>query len=152
MTSDFTTLNGMPSLVDEVNAVADVFQLAMYKPCTLYSPAQSSQSAIDLHQEIAKSHVSVPQENLFYPMGNFIVNEQYIHVDQTQWVKANANHIFGIYGSEDGLFTTDVLADVQTDLSANPSPYRFQLIPGAAHSVYIDQQDKFIQAVINDLK
>ena len=152
LNSAFVTLNGLPSIEKEIGAVAEVFQLGAQKPCDLYAPSYPTQEAIDLRAAVRKQHVLVQEENLFYPMGNFVINEQYIHVDQTQWVKTNAEHIFGIYGSEDGLFTTGILSDIQSSLSANPKSNRFQLISGASHSVYIDQQDKFIDAVLQDLK
>lgn len=150
--ADFSSLNSNPSLEDAIKAIGDIFQLGLNKPCALYTPAQPTTSAIDLHKTVAKQHIAVAQENLFYPMGNFVVNEQYIHVDQTQWVRDHADHIFGIYGNEDGLFTPDVLADIKGDLSANPSTNRFQLIKGASHAVYIDQQEAFIEAVKNTFK
>ena len=84
-------------------------------------------------------------------MGNFIVNEQYIHVNQSDWVKKHGDYIFGIYGSEDGLFTPSSLSDIQADLISNKNPYRFQLINGAPHAVYIDQQDEFLNALMRAL-
>jgi proline iminopeptidase len=152
LNSAFATLNNQPPVENEIGAVAEVFQLGAQKPCDLYTPSQPTQDATDLHAAIRKLRVPVPQENLFYPMGNFIINEQYIHVDQTQWVKENAEHIFGIYGSEDGLFTPGTLSDIESNLLANPKSSRFQIITGASHAVYIDQQDKFIEAILQDLK
>ncbi|MGZ3746763.1 MAG: alpha/beta hydrolase [Pseudobdellovibrionaceae bacterium] len=152
LNSAFTILNSQPSIENEIGAVAEVFQLGAQKPCELYTPSKPTQEAMNLHAKVRSLHVAVPQENLFYPMGNFVINEQYIHADQTQWVKNNAVHIFGIYGSEDGLFTPGILSDIQSSLSTNPKSYRFQLISGASHAVYIDQQANFIDAILQDLK
>lgn len=152
LNSAFTALNNRPSIENEIGAVAEIFQLGAQKPCDLYTPSNPTQKSVELYTAVRKQRATVPQENLLYPMGNFIINEQYIHVDQTQWVKSNAGHIFGIYGSEDGLFTPGVLSDIQSSLSTNPKLYRFQLISGASHAVYIDQQDKFIDAILQDLK
>ena len=152
MNSAFTVLNGQPAVENEIGAVADIFQLGAMKPCDLYTPSQPTQTAMDLHATVRKMHIPVSQENLLYPMANFVINEQYIHVDQTQWVKDNAEHIFGIYGAEDGLFTASVRSSIEADLAGNPKTYRFQLISGSSHAVYIDQQDKFLEAVTDILK
>lgn len=152
LNSALATLNTKPSPETEIASVAEVFQLGAQKPCDLYTPSNPTQEAMALHSEVRKLHIPVPQENLFYPMANFIINERYIYVDQTQWVKNNAEHIFGIYGSEDGLFTQKVLSDIQLSLSANPKPSHFQKIDSASHAIYIDQQDKFIAAILRVLK
>lgn len=148
----FAILNSNPSIENEIGAIGNIFQLGLMKPCDLYTPSQPTQAAKDLHATVAKLHVAVPQENLFYPMGNFVINEHYIHVDQSQWVKDHAEHIFGIYGAEDGLFTPSVLAEIKADLAANQKTFSFQLINGASHAIYIDQQDKFLDALVRDLK
>lgn len=147
--ADFSTLNSNPSLENEVKAVAEVFQLGQNKPCALYTPSQPTKEAIELRKAIVNRRAQVAQENLFLPMPNFIINERYIYMDQTQWVKDHANYVFGIYGSEDGLFTPDTLAEIESSLSANLSSNRFQLIKNASHAIYIDQQRAFIDAVKN---
>jgi proline iminopeptidase len=152
LNNDFSILSGYPNLMDEITAVGDMFQLGISKSCHLYTPSQPTTDAMALHNQLAKNYVRVAQENMIYPMGNFIVYEQYIHMDQTAWLQANADHVFGIYGDEDGLFTPNILEEIQKSLSLNTSPFNFQLINGASHAVYIDQQNKFIQAIANILK
>lgn len=147
--SVFLTLNSNPSLENEIMATSQVFQLGGSKPCDLYSTSQPTSEAISLHKNVWAKHISIAQENLFYPMGNFIIYEQYIHQDQTDWVKKNADHIFGIYGNEDGLFTSSLLDEIKNDLTKNENFNHFQLIVGASHGVYIDQQDKFLDAILN---
>jgi proline iminopeptidase len=151
LNSAFLNLNNNPSLKDEIIATSEVFQLGSNKPCDLYTPAKPTLDAINLRKEIKAKHISIVQENLFYPMANFIVNEQYIHVDQTEWVKQHGEYIFGIYGSDDGLFTSTSLREIQSDLVSNKNPNRFQLIDGASHAVYIDKQDEFLSAIMRVL-
>lgn len=148
----FATLNGKPSLENEIKAIGEIFALGLNKPCNLYHPSQPTEDGEKNHDKAKKFRVEVGLTNINYPMPNFVINEQYIYLNQTEWVKANADHIFGIYGSEDGLFTPDVLADIKESLVRNPSPYRFQLIEGASHAIYIDQQFQFIESIIKDLK
>ena len=150
--SDFAVLNNNPSIKDEIMATADIFQLGAKKPCDLYTPSKPNPDALELRKIVRQLHIPVVQENLYYPMGNFIIYEQYIHVDQTEWVKTHADHIFGIYGAEDGLFTKNVLAEIEADLSIGQSSDRFQLINGSSHAIYIDQQDKFLEAIIKIFK
>ena len=152
ITEAFSILNGQPSKETEIGAIADIFGLASVKPCDLYAPSQPTKQATDLRAQVAKLRVPVMRENLYLPMGNFVVNENYIHVDRSTWVQDNAEHIFGIYGAEDGLFIPSVLAEIESDLAANPKAYRFQLIPAASHAVYIDQREKFIEAILRILK
>ncbi|MGK5090008.1 hypothetical protein WDW86_20855 [Bdellovibrionota bacterium FG-2] len=68
------------------------------------------------------------------------------------WTKRNGckttPFIFSVFhGDEDGLFTPEVLSEINSALLGNPSPYRFQMIGGASHALYIDQQVKFLDAL-----
>ena len=152
ISSYFAILNNNPTLNDEIMATADIFKLGVSKPCDLYTPSKINPDALELRKTIRRLHLPVVPENLYYPMANFIIYEQYIHADQTEWVKAHADHIFGIYGAEDGLFTKSLLAEIEADLSTNQSSDRFQLINGASHAIYIDQQDKFLEAILKTFK
>lgn len=117
ISSDFAILNNNPSLKDEIMATADIFKLGASKPCDLHTAPRPTPDALELRKTIGKLHVPIAQENLYYPMGNFIVYEQYIHIDQSEWVKGHADHIFGIYGSEDELFSQSVLAEIETSIN-----------------------------------
>lgn len=78
-------------------------------------------------------------------MPGFLKNEDYLTKDHTELVKSNKGRFFAIYGKEDHLFSD---AD-RGAISAAVDPSRFTLISGAGHSVYIDQQDEFMNAFKN---
>lgn len=150
--SDFAVLENSEAIIEkQIEAVGDIFLIGTSKACGLYVTRTPTEEAKVLKQLVAKNHVKIVDENVFYPMPGFMVNDNYIHLDQTEWVQKNASHIFGIYGDEDGLFTPQALADIGQALSGNSSSYRMQILTQASHGLYIDQQAKFIAALMNVL-
>ncbi len=138
--------------VNQVSYNNGLFTEAM--GCGLYKTKIETSDATKLRAEleIDKKKFEVSRNNMFLPMGNFLVNENYIRLDYSSSVQNNSARIFGIYGDEDGLFTQQILEEIKTSLKGNQNPYNFQLIKGSSHSVYIDQNQKFIEAVLNILK
>lgn len=142
----FAALNGTTlDLVQEIQNTALAFQHGMQ--CGLYQPSQPTPESVALNQKVAQGYVKVAQENIFYPMGNFIIYEKYTRLNETAYVKANAARIFGIYGKDDGLFTPALFESIESTLVENPSANRFQLIENSSHNIFIDQQEQFINAV-----
>lgn len=139
------------SLDKEIGAVATVFGLGADPKCGLYRTAFPNSKSLELKQILSQNSVKIPEENLSYPMPNFLINEHYIYMDHSGWVQQHADYIFGIYGDEDGLFTPEVLQEIQSNLKGNPSPYRFQVLKGASHRLYTDQQDLFFSALMSIL-
>lgn len=142
----FTMLNSPKSVEEEIKAVGEVFILGAERACALYQTEKPTNDARKL-KAIAKNRQTVVDENRFYPMPSFLTNENYIHLNHTPWVRDHADHIFGIYGDEDGLFTRETLRELENAFSKNPHPNRFQILHGASHGMYIDQQDAFIVAL-----
>ncbi len=79
------------------------------------------------------------------PMG-FYKNDNYTNLDISDDLKTlvkNGAAIFGIYGSEDGLYSMDQLNRLETILL----PDHFTVIEQCSHSVFIDQRARFIEQV-----
>ena len=142
----FQTLNTKGiSLQDEVQYTSRAFQSAM--KCGLYQPSRPTKESIKLNKFVEEKYIKPPQENLMYPMGNFIVYENYTHIDYSNFVVKNASKIFGIYGSDDGLFSTKTFDEIKSSLSTNKSKWAFTLINDSSHNVFIDQQEEFLKSI-----
>lgn len=140
------------SFESQIGALATAFGLGLAKECDLYSTSLRTSEAENLRSIINRSRVQIPQENSFYPMANFLIFEQYFRLDHSEWVSKNAGRIYGIYGDEDGLFTPEVLADIQSILTGGKSSSNFILIKNASHSLFVDQQRQFISALNKALR
>ena len=76
------------------------------------------------------------------PMGYF-KNDNYTNLDLSEEIKSlvkNGISIFGIYGSEDGLYSAEQLNRLKELLLPN----HFMVIEQSSHSVFIDQRAAFI--------
>ena len=91
-------------------------------------------------------------------LSEFLKNENYLYQNQTMFVYENRDRFCGMYGTEDGLFTTLELQNIRSLLNGvkvngvnliDDGVNRFQLIPGASHTVYINQQREFFKALEN---
>lgn len=81
------------------------------------------------------------------PQG-FWKNEQYTSLDLTNNLKnilQQKTPIWGLYGREDGLFSTKQVENLEKLLGANQLLY----FENCSHNVFIDQQSKFILALKN---
>ena len=79
------------------------------------------------------------------PVG-FWKNEKYTTIDLTKDIeelKKNGIKIFGLYGKDDGLYSTKEITDLQNQLGLNNLKY----LDNCSHNVFIDQQTQFIEAV-----
>jgi proline iminopeptidase len=84
------------------------------------------------------------------PVTGFIQNERYVRVDYSDEVRKNVTRYYGIYGDQDGLFTTNALEKIKGILGTGHM--KFQLIHGASHNVFVDQLDAFNDALTNILR
>lgn len=89
-------------------------------------------------------------------VAEFIQNENYLYLDQTSFVSKNRNRFCGIYGAEDGLFTPLELQNIESILNGvkvignkltDDGINRFQVISGASHAIYINQQKSFFSSL-----
>jgi proline iminopeptidase len=79
------------------------------------------------------------------PMGYF-KNNNYTNLDLSEDIKLlvkNGVSVFGIYGSEDGLYSTNQLNRLKELLLPN----HFVVIEQSSHSVFIDQRAAFIERI-----
>jgi proline iminopeptidase len=80
------------------------------------------------------------------PLG-FWKNENYTTIDLTKNLQAiQKQHIpmFGLYGKDDGLYSTQQVTDLQTLIGSNNLKY----FDNCSHNVFIDQQPQFIEQII----
>ena len=79
----------------------------------------------------------------YAPVLGFYANEHYTTLDQTQLVRALAQQlpVYAIYGTEDGLYAPAEVAELEAILPAG----HLRRVEGAAHNIFIDQQNEFIQ-------
>lgn len=129
-----------------VEPTANVFFHAL-GGCKLYSTKSPTESEKQLRQNIANNLDPVEENS----MPGFLINESYVYLNQMDFVAKNKGRFFAIYGSEDGLFTSDTLNEIK-DAISDGQKERFFLVPGASHSVYIDQQEQFFKTLNTILK
>ena len=77
------------------------------------------------------------------PMVGFAKMENYATVDLFNSLKAHRDHVFGIYGSDDGLFDRDQLDAIRDTLPKG----HFQVIENASHAVFAHQRIAFVEQV-----
>ncbi len=126
---------GQESLVP---AVASVFSHGLFG-CKLYQTKHPTKEELELRSLVYASPAPMEQNS----MPGFLVNESYVYQNHFPKINKHQRFYFGIYGSEDGLFTTKDLEDIAL---ATSKP-RFRLVTGSSHSVFLDQQRAFLEAV-----
>lgn len=114
-----------------------------------YAASNAYQNSLKFYQMVAWLHTPIIPSNQTLPLTAFQANEDFLHVNETAYVTAHNDHIFGIYGSQDGLFDTDSLAKIKTSLGADVTANagRMVMIDGASHNVFIDRSDLFLAAI-----
>lgn len=113
-----------------------------------YNPKQPNADAQEIYKKfktdtiLAKYAAKMTQE----PTKGFWKNEHYTTLDLSETIKKlkqqNAN-IYGIYGKEDGLYSSEQIFLLQNILGANKLKY----LDNCAHSVFVDQQTEFIVSI-----
>lgn len=130
-----------------IQSVAQIFNAGLTS-CRLYTPAHATPLASQLRGYLARNPIQGVQEGNWYGMPAFLENENYIEKDWSAIVEKNADHIYGIYGDEDGLFTPFQLALTESLLPHG----HFQLVKRASHAVYLDQRTEFIRVLTGYLR
>lgn len=118
-------------------------QNGFYTPKTPTAEAKSLYSLFRTDTLLTKYAAQMSYEA---PQG-FWQNEKYTTLDLTahlQALQAIEIPIYGLYGKEDGLYAPEQVRDLQALLGANQVMY----LNDCSHSVFIDQQSQFIEAVI----
>ncbi|HEX6428642.1 MAG TPA: hypothetical protein VF008_13195, partial [Niastella sp.] len=79
------------------------------------------------------------------PQG-FWKNEKYTTIDLTANIKklqANKIRMYGLYGKEDGLYSSEQVQKLQKLLGESNLKY----LDNCSHNVFIDQQTQFLEAI-----
>lgn len=113
-----------------------------------YSPKNPTEEAKIIYSKFKADTLLVKYASLMTyqaPQG-FWKNEKYTTIDLTSNLKnlqANNIKIRGLYGKDDGLYSTAQVKELQNLLGENNVRY----IDNCSHNVFVDQQSQFIDAV-----
>lgn len=113
-----------------------------------YSPAQPSEEALQLYGLFRTDSVLIQYASKMgyeAPQG-FWTNEHYTTMDMTDELESlleSGTKVYGLYGKEDGLYSENQIMNVQNIIGAENLMY----LDNCSHSVYIDQQTIFINAL-----
>ena len=126
--------------------------------CKLYVPKQPTDERKAIYDRIKTDpawkyltqNEFKPVQGLFNDIHHTMLNtESMLHkIKFINEDRLGIYNIFGIYGTDDGLFDDAQLATIRKITE----PYNFYLLPGASHNVFIDQQKLFIDAVKKIMK
>lgn len=113
-----------------------------------YTPKNSSVEAKNIYSKFrTDTLLSKYASQMSYeaPQG-FWKNENYTTIDLTKNLQAlhkKKIRLFGLYGKDDGLYSTQQVADLQTLIGSNNLKY----YDNCSHNVFIDQQILFIEQI-----
>ncbi len=115
-----------------------------------YTPKAPSEEALVIYTKL-KTDTSFVTDGATMTMEapkGFWKNENYTSIDLTQNLKGllqNKTQVFGLYGSEDGLYSDEQVMKLKKILPIN----NFKYIENCSHNVFIDQQNQFINSLKN---
>lgn len=112
-----------------------------------YTPKNPSEESKEVFKTIMNSaNAKYMSDMAMEPVSGFYKNEHYTTIDLTIILKKMAltKKIYGIYGSEDGLYDTEHLNSIKSIVGES----NFKIIANASHNVFIDQQSEFINQLI----
>ena len=117
-----------------------------------YAPKKISDEAKIIYSNSAKdaSFKYVSQMSNDAPQG-FLKNENYTSVDLTKTLRklvSGKTKIYGLYGKDDGLYSTEQVAQLQ-QIIGNDNLY---YLNDCSHNVFMDQQSLFINTLKNWVK
>lgn len=117
----------------------------------LYSPDSTTEEAKAIKTRVKQSpDIQLASEMTQEPVIGLYNSEHYttlVLYDKLKSLKKSVP-VYGIYGDEDGLFDDTQLNKIGETLE----PKNFAVVTGASHSVFIDQQDKFISLLKKYMK
>ncbi len=109
-----------------------------------YSPKKSSEERKNIYLKFSKDSLAKIASKMTYQAPqSFWKNEHYTTLDLTKTMEEliiMKIKIFGLYGKDDGLFSSQQVEDLQNMLSKSNVEY----IDNCSHNVFIDQQTIFI--------
>jgi proline iminopeptidase len=113
-----------------------------------YYPKQLSEEAKSIYSKLKTDTLVQKYGSLMTseaPIG-FLANENYTSIDLTNNLKKilEANiPVYGIYGKNDGLYSTEQIENLKYLIGAN----YFQYLDNCSHNVFSDQQTPFIETI-----
>jgi proline iminopeptidase len=111
----------------------------------LYSPAKPTAERDAIYEEMKKSKKADYLKNMTNdPVYGFFMNEQYITLDMNYYiknVKAKNIPIYGMIGTEDGLFNQQHYDLYKKTLSEVNCAF----VEGSSHNVFLDQREEFLK-------
>jgi len=118
-----------------------------------YSPKEPTDNAKKLYQELGSSELyGVAKEMTTPAPQGFSKNEKYTTIDLSGYIKDLVNKkmkVYGLYGQEDGLYSAQQVIELNLILGSIDNLAYFD---HCSHSIFMDQQDKFIDALKKWLK
>lgn len=107
----------------------------------LYRPRQITDAASAIYARMRSlPDAKLLMQSTYPPVLGFYKNEHYTTLDLALDLRALTVPVFGLYGTDDGLFDAPHLARLRGLLSDN----HFVVVEGASHNVFIDQQPAFL--------
>lgn len=122
-------------------------QNGFYRPGNISTEAKAIYAGFKSN-EILKKHAAKMTHQA--PLG-FWKNEHYTTLDLTQSIKnlrAGKMKLYGLYGKDDGLFSTQQVSALRKIIGKNKLAY----FDDCSHNVFIDQQSQFITSIKQWLK
>lgn len=119
---------------------------AMYNG--FYSPKNPTNEASMIYSNFKSDSILIKYASAmtYQAPPGFWRNEKYTTIDLTTSLKklqAHEVNIYGLYGKDDGLFSSDQVKQLQDLLGETNAMY----FDDCSHNVFIDQQSKFISAI-----
>jgi proline iminopeptidase len=115
--------------------------------CGLYNTKSPTVEALAFSELKRKNPLKGPLSGTTTAVTGFVKNENYVHFNMLDFVATNRSRFCGIYGNEDGLFSPIDLSLIRNIIEREGEPKRMQVIQGASHALYTDQQSAFIGAL-----
>lgn len=111
----------------------------------LYMPHPISQEAAKIYERAFKGEKPTSPDAKV-ALDGFVLNERFQAMDVTDLVRKEPKRYRAIFGDQDGLFSAETLSAIRKEIPD------MVVIPGAGHNVFADQENLFIQQVVNDLR
>lgn len=110
-----------------------------------YTPKVQTPEAKQIYTNLKADTLFKYATKMTYPAPKgFWKNENYTSIDLTPQIKSllsKDKHIYGLYGKEDGLYSSDQVTDLSKILGKTNVIY----YENCSHNVFIDQQTSFIE-------
>ena len=113
-----------------------------------YTPKNPSEEAKAIYSKFKSDTLLIryASQMTYRAPQEFWKNEKYTTIDLTPNIKklqANNIKIYGLYGKDDGLYSSEQVKELQNLLGESNVKY----FDNCSHNVFVDQQSQFIDAV-----